>query len=75
GTDYKTYQPAYKYGWESYPKYAGKKFNDVEPQLSRDWERNRAGSSLTWDKAKQATSDAWHRVERALPGDADHDGR
>ena len=27
-----------------------------------------------WEKAKQATRDAWHRVERALPGDADGDG-
>jgi hypothetical protein len=75
GSDYKTYQPAYRYGWESYSRNQGKKFDDVEPELSRNWDKNRAGSSLTWDKAKLATRDAWHRVERAMPGDADHDGR
>jgi len=75
GTDYKTYQPAYKYGWESYQNYPGKKFEDVEPDLSRNWDNNRGTSSLAWDKAKSATRDAWHRVERAMPGDADHDGR
>lgn len=75
GTDYKNYQSAYRYGWESYPKYQGKKFDDVEPELSRNWDKNRGDSSMTWDKAKLATRDAWHRVERAIPGDADHDGR
>ena len=30
---------------------------------------------LGWDKARNAASDAWHRVERALPGDFDGDGR
>jgi hypothetical protein len=28
-----------------------------------------------WDDAKHATRAAWHRVERAVPGDADGDGR
>ena len=30
---------------------------------------------MTWAKAKDATRDAWHRIERAIPGDADKDGR
>lgn len=75
GSPYTTYQPAYRYGWESYKRYPGKQFDQVENELARDWEKNRAGSSLTWDHAKSATRDAWHRVEKALPGDADGDGR
>lgn len=75
GSDYKRYQPAYKYGWESYSRYDGRKFDQVETELARDWEKNRDGSPLTWDNAKPAARDAWHRVERALPGDADGDGR
>ncbi len=75
GTDYETYRPAYRYGWESYAKYQGRTFEDVEPELSRNWEKARGKSSLTWEKAKAATRDAWHRVERAIPGDADKDGR
>jgi hypothetical protein len=37
--------------------------------------RFKAKSRLTWENAKDAVRDAWHRTERALPGDADRDGR
>ena len=72
---YDEYAPAYRYGWESRSKYEGRKFDEVESDLGRDWDRNRGKSSLGWEKAKNATRDAWHRVERAIPGDADRDGR
>jgi hypothetical protein len=75
GSSYDTYRPAYQYGWESYTKYGGRKFDEVEPDLRRDWERSDRSRNLSWDRAKEATRDAWHRVERALPGDADRDGR
>jgi hypothetical protein len=75
GSEYGTYRPAYRYGWESYSKYRGRKFDDVEPELSRNWNSYKGDSSLSWENAKAATRDAWHRVERALPGDADNDGR
>lgn len=74
-TPYEEYQPAYRYGWESYPKYRGRKFDEVEPDLARDWAKARGETRLGWDKARNATRDAWHRVERSLPGDADSDGR
>jgi len=51
-----------------------KKFDDVERDLERGWNNVKGESKLTWEKAKLATRDAWHRVERALPGDADNDG-
>ena len=69
------YRPAYRYGWESRSRYKGKRFEDVESDLGRDWERAKDKSRLSWDRAKEATRDAWHRVERAIPGDADRDGR
>lgn len=72
---YGTYQPAYKTGYEGYGRYRGKKFEEVESDLQRDYERTKGNTNLTWDKAKLATRDAWHKVERALPGDADGDGR
>jgi len=75
-TRYDVYRPAYRYGWESYSKYQPKKFEDVEPELARGWDNYRGTSSnLTWDKAKAATRDAWHRVEKKIPGDFDKDGR
>jgi hypothetical protein len=73
GYDY--YRPGYQYGWESYGRYRGRKYDDVESDLERGWDKFRGESRLTWNEAKGATRDAWHRVERAIPGDADRDGR
>lgn len=74
---YETYQPAYRYGWESYGRYGGtgRSFDELEPDLSRDWSTQRGDSDLDWDRARPATRDAWDRLERAMPGDADGDGR
>lgn len=69
------YLPAYKYGWENKSKYEGRTFEDADSELGTGWDRNKGNSNLEWDKAKHATKDAWHRVERAIPGDADRDGR
>ena len=75
GGTYDEYRPAYQYGWESYSRYRGRKFDDVEPELRRNWEAGPNAGRLGWEKAKLATRDAWHRVERAIPGDFDKDGR
>ncbi len=73
------YSPAYLYGYQAYANYPGRPFDEVEPELGRRWDDTRGQSRLTWDHAKHATKDAWHRmsnaVERAVPGDSDHDGR
>jgi hypothetical protein len=79
GTTYDDYAPAYRYGVDAYSRYPDRKFDDVEPELSRDWGTARGRSSLEWGRAKHATRDAWQRlsdkVERAVPGDSDRDGR
>jgi len=72
---YDNYQPAYRTGYEGFTRYPGKKYEEVEGDLQRDYDKSKGNSNLTWDKAKHATRDAWHRVEKALPGDADGDGR
>lgn len=79
GASYDDYGPAYMYGANAYSRNPGRSFDEVEPDLSRDWDATRGRSSLTWDNAKHASRDAWHRlsdsVERAIPGDSDRDGR
>jgi hypothetical protein len=79
GASYDEYRPAYEYGWDSYARYPGRRFDEVESDLSRDWDSTRGQSSLTWERAKHATRDAWNRVsdtvERAVPGDSDRDGK
>jgi phage tail tape-measure protein len=63
--DFKSYDevaPAYKYGWECATKNKGKRFSEVEPNISQGWDRAKGKSSLTWDRAKNAVKDAWDRV-------------
>jgi hypothetical protein len=69
-------RPAYRYGTLARHRYSDRTWDDnLERDLSRDWDRVKGSSRLTWDNAKLAAKDAWHGVERVLPGDADKDGR
>ena len=71
--------PAYRYGWESWSKNRERGWNTAEADLEKGWNQARGSSRLAWNEARHATRDAWdrleNRVERALPGDADGDGR
>jgi hypothetical protein len=79
GLEYEEYRPAYGYGVDAYKRYPDRRFDEIEPELSRDWNNKRGSSGLEWDRAKHAARDAWQRVsdtvERAIPGDSDRDGR
>ena len=72
---YEDYGPAYRTGYEGAGRYAGRRFDEVEPDLQREYELGRGTSSLTWENAKSAARAAWNRIERMLPGDSDRDGR
>jgi hypothetical protein len=77
--NYADYDPAYRYGVDTYARYNGRAWEDVEADLAGGWDGVRGGSSLAWQDARHATRDAWQRLseraERALPGDSDGDGR
>jgi hypothetical protein len=79
GATFEDYGPAYRYGADTYANYVGRDFDDVDADLERGWDRARGTSRLTWDRAKLATRDSWQRlgdnIERAIPGDSDHDGK
>lgn len=75
GRDWSDYQPAYQYGYDTFAEHRGQRFDDVESQLERDWDSSRARSRLAWNEARGAVRDGWHHIERAMPGDADRDGR
>lgn len=74
-TGYDDYAPAYRYGWEARARYRDRRFEDVESDLEHGWSQARATSKLDWQRAKPASRDAWDRIVRAIPGDADHDGK
>jgi hypothetical protein len=56
------YGPAYQYGVNSYTKYDGRKFTEVETDLARDWNSARGKSKLDWNGARVASQDAWNRL-------------
>ena len=76
---FEDYGPAYGYGVNSYVKYPERNFDEIEPELARDWDASHGTSRLEWKDAKNAARDAWDRardsVERATPGDSDRDGK
>lgn len=72
---YDEFRPAYQYGWESRQRYEGRSFDEVENDLRADWESRPDRANMSWERAKSATRDAWDRIERAIPGDADRDGK
>ena len=75
GREWNDYQPAYQYGYDTYGQYRGQRFEDAEPTLERNWRDTRGDSRLEWNDARHAVRDGWHHIERAMPGDADRDGR
>lgn len=79
GSTYDEFGPAYRYGVSSYAEYPDRTFEEVEPDLRREWASARGSSSLEWERARLAAKDSWQRVsdavERAIPGDSDRDGK
>jgi hypothetical protein len=66
GMTYEDYQPAYRFGYESYKKYPGRKFEDVERDMGGQWDKVKAKSRLAWEHAKHAVRATWDRMEKAV---------
>ena len=63
---YEHYQPAFRYGWESYGGHRGKAWTDVEPQLATGWDVYRGDANAKWDDAKQAVRHAFERAAKVF---------
>lgn len=74
---YEDYAPAYRTGYQGFGTYAAKgmTYDEAEPEMRAEYERQYSSNRLGWDKAKLASRDAWDRLERAIPGDIDRDGK
>ena len=59
--DYDYYGEAYRHGIDAYTKNEGRAFDEIEPQLSKDWE-SEPTRAIPWDKAKPASRDAYDRL-------------
>jgi hypothetical protein len=62
GSSFDDYGPAYGFGVSAFGRYPGRRFEDVEPEMSRDWMASRGASSLGWERASPAARDAWGRL-------------
>lgn len=62
GSSYDDYGPAYGLGVSAYSRNPGRTFDEVEPELSRQWVDGSGHSTLGWDRARHAARDAWNRV-------------
>lgn len=72
---FQDYASAYRYGWESQNQHPGKRYEEVESDLEQGWEKVKGKSTLAWIHAKEATRDAWHRVEKATGTDKESTGK
>ena len=75
GLSYDDYAPAYRTGYEGRARNADRSFEDVEDDLEANYNSTKGASRLGWENARHASRAAWNRVERAIPGDSDRDGR
>jgi hypothetical protein len=77
GYTWEDYRPGYRIGYEGAARNRTMKrrFDELETDLRVQYERIKGRSRLAWQDAKIAARAAWDRVERAMPGDFDRDGR
>lgn len=76
GRTYDDYRSAYAFGAAERARYVGRSWDDsLENELRQRWETSKDSSNLAYLDARDAIRDSWHAVERAMPGDADRDGR
>ena len=63
GHGYDTYQPYYEYGYTAASHNEGQKFEDVEPQLQKDYEKHYVpAGGEAWHKARHPVKDAYDRA-------------
>lgn len=73
--DFNDYGPAYRLGYDNRGRQPGRTYEQAESELEGKWNDVKDQSRLGWENARHAVRAGWHRVERAMPGDADGDGR
>lgn len=64
GASYDEYRPAYSYGSEmaQSDKYRGRRWDEVESDLSTDWSTRYGSTGSTWEKMKAAVRRGWDRM-------------
>jgi len=66
GRNWRDYAPAYRYGHLARDAHPDARFEQVEPELAREWQRCRADSRLLWTEARGAVHEAWRHHDDAV---------
>jgi hypothetical protein len=64
GRTFESYEPAYRYGWESasQPALGSKTFDEVEPDLTAGWLYWPGASQTSWTDCREAVKDSFDRM-------------
>jgi hypothetical protein len=69
---YEQFEHAYRTGYDSFAKNAGKKFGEVEESVAADYEQGKPDSALPWDTVRPAAGAVWDRLGGVIsPRDPD----
>ena len=63
GYKFEDYSPGFRTGWEGRRRYENRRFDEVERELAREYQRNRGDSRLEWAKNRHAARAAWERFD------------
>ncbi|HIY72224.1 MAG TPA: hypothetical protein H9827_12245 [Candidatus Luteimonas excrementigallinarum] len=61
--EWRDYEPAYRFGVETWRSRGGQAFEDIEPALGARWLKIRGQSRLTWDQARGPVQHAWRDMQ------------
>lgn len=64
--EWSDYEPAYRFGLETWRTRGGQAFSDAEPALGARWLKIRGDSRLTWDQASGPVEHVWRDMDRTL---------
>jgi hypothetical protein len=71
-SSYEQYEHAYRTGYNSFQKYPGKKFDEVEESVANDYETGKPDAALPWDTVRPAVSSVWDKMSGVIgPRDFD----
>ncbi len=64
-SDYNTYQPAYRYGYNLArdERYLGSRWDELEPEARRYWDERNPG---TWERFRDSIRHAWEEVKDSV---------
>ena len=62
GRTYEDLRGGYRYGYDAAQRYQGRSWDDIESDLSRDWNSYEYRGQSTWESIKDAVRDGWARL-------------